>query len=339
MLRKRLARFLDASGLCEALLRAGSISPAWMPVLNYHRIHADPERQPFDRGVIDATPAELEQQMSTLVRYFNPIGVNELADHVSHGKPLPPRPALVTFDDAYRECLTLALPILVAHGVRASFFVPTALVGGRRASWWDQISYILRSTRKSQVELHYPERLLLDLSAGAELPVRRLLTVFKRTYDIDVERLLGELAEAAGEPWNSETERRLAEELVLDWNGLRALRRAGMEIHSHTRTHRILRNLPPEAVDAELAGSREDIRDALGQAPRAISYPVGSPILDLPRLVERVQAAGYELGFSTGVGPDPSHAHPFNVGRMCLDSGTKGAEFRAMLVHPALLAA
>lgn len=339
MLRRRIARLLDATGAVELLLRFDSLFTRWVPALNYHRIHPDPEGQLFDRGVIDATPEELDQQMELLVRYFNPVSANELSDHVNHGKPLPERPALVTFDDGYRECLTRALPILKAHGVRASFFVATSLVGERRAFWWDRLSYIVRSATVRHVSLRYPVPLELDLSVGAEPNVRRLLAVFKQSYDLDVERFLDEAAEAAGVAWDRQVEKRVADELVLDWDGVRALVEAGMEVHSHTRTHRILLNLPPDDVDEELAGSRHDIEDALGFAPRALSYPVGRPIVGRPWLVERVREAGYDLGFSTGMGSDPGHAHPFDVGRICLDVGTKPAEFRAMLLHPSFLVA
>lgn len=339
MVRRRLARLLDASGVVELLLRVGSPGSGWVPALNYHRIHPDPESQPFDRGVIDATPEELDQQMAMLVRYFTPITVNELADHANQGKRLPERPALVTFDDGYCECLTRALPILLAHRVRASFFVPTTMVGERRAFWWDRLSFVVRSARVSRLSIRYPVPLQLDLSPGAEAAVRRLLAVFKQSYDLDVERFLNEVNEAAGVPWNREIERRIADELVLDWEGVRALVRAGMEVHSHTRTHRILQNLRREEVDAELAGSRHDIQEALGEAPRAISYPVGHPIVGRPWLVDSVRAAGYELGFSVGVGGDSGRAHPFDVGRISLDVGTQLGEFRAMLVHPALMVA
>lgn len=321
------------------LLRSTSFGPLWLPSLNYHRIHPHPDAQPFDRGVIDATPDELDQQMATLVQHFEPVTVNELSDHVSFGKPLPERPALVTFDDGYRECVTYALPILEKHGVRASFFVATSQIGDRKAFWWDRLSYCVRNARTSRIVLRYPVKTTLELSRGAEPCVRELLAIFKRSYDIDVDRFLDEVGEAAGVHFSREMDKLVADELVLDWQGVKALADAGMEIHSHTRTHRLLHNLRPDHVDAEVIGSRNDISDALGRAPRAISYPVGRPIVNRPWLVERVRSAGYELGFSIGLGAHPRQVNPFDIGRVCLDVGTRPAEFSAMLLHPGLLMA
>ena len=52
-----------------------------------------------------------------------------------------------------------------------------------------------------------------------------------------------------------------------------ALRRAGMDFGSHTRTHRPLTRLSAAAVDEELSGSRRDLAALLGEPPLALAYP------------------------------------------------------------------
>jgi peptidoglycan/xylan/chitin deacetylase (PgdA/CDA1 family) len=44
---------------------------------------------------------------------------------------LPPRSALLTFDDGYRSNLTVAVPLLKKFGYPGVMFVPTAFIGGR----------------------------------------------------------------------------------------------------------------------------------------------------------------------------------------------------------------
>jgi peptidoglycan/xylan/chitin deacetylase (PgdA/CDA1 family) len=41
------------------------------------------------------------------------------------GTELPPNPVLITFDDGYRSCREIALPILEGFGVPAAFFIAT----------------------------------------------------------------------------------------------------------------------------------------------------------------------------------------------------------------------
>ena len=78
--------------------------------------------------------------MEMLARYGTPIGIDELVRALD-GAPLPKNPVMVTFDDGYRSCHDVALPILRAVGMRATFFVadrvhqraPAVLVGADRA--------------------------------------------------------------------------------------------------------------------------------------------------------------------------------------------------------------
>lgn len=97
-----------------------------VPVLMYHSIATDATRK-FRRFAVD--PAEFAEQMD----YLNGAGYRSVtaAELVGwmHGGPLPPRPVVLTFDDAYTDFYSMALPVLRKHGFRATLYVPTAYVG------------------------------------------------------------------------------------------------------------------------------------------------------------------------------------------------------------------
>jgi peptidoglycan/xylan/chitin deacetylase (PgdA/CDA1 family) len=334
-LRACLSKALDAAGILEAILnlRLHAGTP-WLTVLTYHRIREDGEH-PFDRGVIDATPDELDAHLAVLGRYFTFVASDEVRDFL-RTKRLPKNPILVTFDDGYRECHDLALPILERHRVRATFFVPTSYVGERRVFWWDRLSYLLRRSPRSTVTLEYPSRVTLTLGADREAPLRALLRLVKGHFGLDVERFLVELAAAADVRWSRELERSLAGELVLDWDRLRAMRRAGQEIESHTRTHRVLQTVPEAQLRDELAGSRADLERELGVPARVIAYPVGLPVPANVRTA--VRDAGYELGFlnTGGVSPTAAGFDPLAIRRIAMERPLASARFRAMLAIPPL---
>ncbi len=86
---------------------------------------------------------------------------------------------------------------------------------------------------------------------------------------------------------------------LLDAGGLRTAAAAGVEVGSHTRNHRPLRQVPAEERREELRGSADDL-EALGlPRPRAFAYPYG----DLDEEVAREAAdAGYEASFTIGAG-------------------------------------
>lgn len=54
---------------------------------------------------------------------WTPLLISELAEALDGKRPLPDRPALVTFDDGTADNFELAFPVLVEMGVKANIFV------------------------------------------------------------------------------------------------------------------------------------------------------------------------------------------------------------------------
>ena len=53
--------------------------------------------------------------------------------------------ATITADDAYRDNLTEALPVLEKHGAPMTIYVAPALIDGTADLWWDVIDDIVAS--------------------------------------------------------------------------------------------------------------------------------------------------------------------------------------------------
>jgi peptidoglycan/xylan/chitin deacetylase (PgdA/CDA1 family) len=54
------------------------------------------------------------------------------------------------------------------------------------------------------------------------------------------------------------------------------IERLGMEVGSHGRLHQRLTTLDPTELETEIAGSRDELADVLGQAPAGFCYPYGA---------------------------------------------------------------
>jgi peptidoglycan/xylan/chitin deacetylase (PgdA/CDA1 family) len=67
----------------------------------------------------------------------------------------------------------------------------------------------------------------------------------------------------------------LAGRPLVSWQDARELHRDGLRLGAHTRTHPALPALSPEGVEMEVAGSREDLAAALGEAVETFAYPYG----------------------------------------------------------------
>src|ERR1700730_7172953 len=97
-------------------------------VLAYHAIH------PAQRGIrapdVICSPDTLERDVWRLrASGHRFITAEQLVDETGGRRP-EPGTAILTFDDGWRDALTIAAPLLRALGVRATFFVCPGLWGG-----------------------------------------------------------------------------------------------------------------------------------------------------------------------------------------------------------------
>jgi peptidoglycan/xylan/chitin deacetylase (PgdA/CDA1 family)/glycosyltransferase involved in cell wall biosynthesis len=104
-----------------------------LPVLLYH--HVGPLR-PGTYPSLTISPAHFERQVEWLARHgYVGIRPSDWQAWRTKGTPLPEKPVLFTFDDAYADIARYALPILHRHGFGAAVFVVTGQIGGTNA--WD----------------------------------------------------------------------------------------------------------------------------------------------------------------------------------------------------------
>ena len=313
-----------------------AVSP-WITVLTYHRVAHPDAAEMLDQGVVDVTPEQLERQLAFVRRWFQVVSLNDLLDHTRGRKSLPRNPVLVTFDDGYRDNHDVALPILLRYGVRATFFIATDYVERRRLFWWDRMAHVLMRSPRRRLGLEYPERIELPLHdvVARRASIRRVQRVVKDRPGLELGRFLDDLETASGVALSEATERQMANELVMTWSQVVALRRAGMDVQSHTCSHRVLQTLAPLELVHELRDSRKKLEDVLGERVSAISYPVGKSLETAPHVKRAVRDAGYELGFSNANGLNRASAFdPLDARRMSLDVGMSEPMFKAMLAIP-----
>jgi peptidoglycan/xylan/chitin deacetylase (PgdA/CDA1 family) len=335
--RNAIATALDRLRVPQAAMTLRRAAATWITVLTYHRVASPHDAVLLEEGVVDVTPGQLERQLAFVKRWFRPVGIEDILGHVGDGRPLPRNPLLVTFDDGYRDNHDVALPILLRHGVQATFFIATDFIERRRPFWWDCVARIVKGSLRERLVLEYPEQIDLPLHEprARAVAIRRALRIIKDVRLLDLDRFLAELQRAADFSLDPAEQRRIAQETVMTWDQVAALRRAGMGVQSHTRTHRVLQTLDEATLADELHGSRRALEDVLGEPVRAVSYPVGRPLRASRALREAVRGAGYDLGFSNGTGVSAaSTLDPLDVKRLSLDVSLSDPLFRAMLALP-----
>ncbi len=118
----------EACGSPQALFERFGVQ---LPVLRYQNVMQDPQRMPSS-----ISPRDFERQLRWLVHCgFQTIRPADWLAWVRGGMPLPPRPVLLTFDHAYADLGSHALPLLRRYDCTATVFVVTGQVGSTRL--WD----------------------------------------------------------------------------------------------------------------------------------------------------------------------------------------------------------
>ncbi|WP_242918182.1 polysaccharide deacetylase family protein [Pontibacter liquoris] len=104
-----------------------------VPILCYHQIRdwrSSDSKQAKDYIV---PVARFEEQIKMLADSgYQTILPDQLLDYLNNGRPLPPKPVMLTFDDTVLDQYTTALPVLEKYGYKGVFFVMTVSLGRPR---------------------------------------------------------------------------------------------------------------------------------------------------------------------------------------------------------------
>ncbi|MCL4486931.1 MAG: polysaccharide deacetylase family protein [Chloroflexi bacterium] len=113
-----------------------------VPILMYHYISVPPPDADAYRLDLSVTPDNFAAQMEYLYNQgYHPIRISDLTDYLKDGKPLPPKPIALTFDDGYEDNFQNALPVLRKYKFTATFFIITQFIDDQRPEYmnWDQV--------------------------------------------------------------------------------------------------------------------------------------------------------------------------------------------------------
>lgn len=213
---------------------------------------------------------------------------------------------VLTFDDAYRDNLVHALPILRRQEAPFTLYVPTAYVDGVGEIWWQAIEDII--ARQDAVALTVNGQTdYLDTKTTAQKTeaFNALYWQMRKAPEPERITLLHGFAQAYG--YDLEQQCR---DLIMDWQELRLLADDPLcTIGAHTVHHPELAKLPLEQARNEIAQSADILMAQFGKRPSHFSYPLGGPLSCGPREFDLAR----ELGFRTAVTTRPGGLYPHHA--------------------------
>jgi peptidoglycan/xylan/chitin deacetylase (PgdA/CDA1 family) len=142
----------------------------------YHYVSEMPADADVYRRDLTVTPDRFEAQLQYLKEQgYTTVGLADVYELLSVGKPLPPRPIVLTFDDGYKDAYTHVLPLLQKYGFFGEFFVlatPSHYEAPHYLSWNDM-------------------KEMADAGMSMQSHGRDHLELTNRSYDFLVYQILG----------------------------------------------------------------------------------------------------------------------------------------------------
>jgi len=280
MIAKSIATVLSPGG------RSGRLS-----ILIFHRVLA--HRDPVLNWDLDA--ADFDRTIGWIKDWFNVLPLEQAVVRLKE-RTLPPRAAAITFDDGYADNCTVAMPILQAHGLTATFFIATAYLDGGRM-WNDTVIESVRRCQESRLDLSREGLGVHQLTSANAIrqAIISILSDVKYRDSRERLRVVDYIAAVSGA--------RLPPDLMMSAEQVRIMRRAGMSIGAHTATHPILARLQADDVRAEVTESKRFLESLLQERVGLFAYPNGKPDVDYrAEDAEIIRGLGFDAAVTTAWG-------------------------------------
>lgn len=299
------AGVLSRTGL-DAVVGSMAGSMGAPVVVGYHRVVED-----FAASAVTSIPSMLvsrqmlERHLDWLGRRFRFVSLDELGARLDGSDGSRDPVAAITFDDGYRDFYDHAFPLLQRKGIPAAVFVVTDLVGTAEGQAHDKL-YLLLARRVADRSLEPAGLAGLLRRLGISVPGMDTRSPYQATRAMlealpqeSVRRVIAALESEASIPEDT-----FKPFYSLTWEMLDRMRRAGVTIGSHTRTHIVMTNESGQRLADEVTGSKEEIERRLGTGVLHFAYPSG---VFNTASVNAVANAGYRFGYTVCSHRDSRH--------------------------------
>lgn len=282
-----------------------------LTILMYHYVRE--VKNPRYPGIKGPDTSSFKQQLDYLQNYYQIVSPQEVIEVLLGKFPtLPPRSALLTFDDGFRDHFENVFPILQERGIKGVFFpIAKPLYEGIVLDV-HKIQFILATVDNSSKVLEEIKDFVNTYRN--EYTLEPIETYFKRWAQAGrwdppeimfVKRMLqkglpeearDQLVQQLFEQFVTHDETAFSRQLYASAEELKVMHNAGMAIGSHSYSHRWLNTLSPEDQEQEIDLSLDFLRDLdVSLDNWAICYPFGGYNENLLKIIRRKKCA---IGFA-----------------------------------------
>ena len=259
-------------------------------------------------------PEDFERDLVYLKAHFNVVSHDEIVAHRAGGRRLPERAASVSFDDGFRECFTVARPLLKKHAVPATFFVCNDFIDNKKLMYRNRVALCL-----SKIDAVSPTEAAHLVATLAEAGGTALESVAAaRAWLLSLGYADAALIDrACGSLGISVADFLRERQPYLTRKEIEQLHEEGFTIGGHTSDHPELHRLDWGQIRQQLIGSCELIRQITGRAQVPFAFPFNGLRLSRTKLESmRSELGSIDLMYDTN---NLMRDRDFILNRICGD--------------------
>ncbi len=283
----------------------------------------------FTKGLgISTSRVDFESALKFLKRYYTPVSLQDVLDE-SDARRLPPRPVLVTFDDAYASIREVAAPLCKDYDVPAVCFVNAAYLDNRQLALDNLVCYVMNEVGlrgiNSAANSLSPECFEFESMAdvfGRFLPTLSLPA--REAFRTSLLELLG----------TGEADLLTATPLYLTSAQLQELTTFDCEIGNHTYTHVHCRSLTGQDFEREVGRNKRELEAVTGKDVRSFSVPYGCSEDLQGELIGYLQQTGHQAAFLVESLPNGLRADCYSFNRVSVRADQDAGFFSELEILP-----
>ena len=287
-------------------------------ILLYHRIVDDSSTYLNKGAVVHHHIEDFKQEIPYFKRNFQILSMDEVVSHMKLGKGFRRPSIAITFDDGYLDNYTLAYPVLKKHGVPATVYLTTGLIGTPDQIWTEQIGLAFLETKKDYFNFSTilgDKAVSIRSKEEKEKANSKVSEALKLRPEDERRELIQQFLERL--EVNEKCGRHFGERMMLNWDEIQEMRKDGITIGSHSHTHPILSRMPIQKAKDEILNSKKIAEKNVDVEVRHFSFPNGREEDFSEELRDYCREIGFESICSVIYGTnDASEGNAFTLKRV-----------------------
>jgi peptidoglycan/xylan/chitin deacetylase (PgdA/CDA1 family) len=220
---------------------------------------------------------EFTEDLDYLLKYYVPIGLNDLLETIERNGEFARRSFHLTFDDGFREVHDVVAPILLRKGIPATFFVNSAFIDNKALFYRNKASILLERAKQKGLERADISSAILSVPYDRREALDELAT----RMGVDFDEYLGKFR-----PY-------------LDSSQIRSLIGKGFTIGSHSIDHPLYADIGFEEQVRQTVESTRWVREKYGLPYGAFAFPHNDENVE-ERFYREILASGQvDISFGT----------------------------------------